>query len=90
MRCTRLFESIHECDDIELDQSNFISLVAKHKALLLRNKEGEDVFNVNDFGNIVSSLGLKDYPYVGGAAPRRIIPVEAGDNLVYTASKLSI
>ena len=81
------FESIDKYNKIELDQGNFISLLAKHKALILRNKEDKDVFKTNDFAIIVLNLALKYYLYVWGAAPKIIIPIKAGDNLVYIVSK---
>jgi len=70
-----------------LDQKKIISLLAEHKALLLRASDNEDLFTVNDFGNYIASLRLEKYPYVGGAAPRRIIPCDAGDDLIYTANE---
>ena len=86
----RLFEDINERIPIKgkLDQEKFVELLAKHKGLLIRPDENEEV-TVDDFGSFIASLELESYPYVGGAAPRRIIPVDApgGDNMVYTANE---
>uniref|UniRef100_A0A7S2I4B2 NADP-dependent oxidoreductase domain-containing protein n=1 Tax=Helicotheca tamesis TaxID=374047 RepID=A0A7S2I4B2_9STRA len=90
MRYTRLFENINQSDNIASDTLNtqkFVSLLAQHKALLLRSDDDENPFNVNEFGNFISNLGLESYPYVGGAAPRRNIPVDAGDNIIFTANE---
>jgi len=90
MRYTRLFENINQSENIDyssLNTQTFALLLAKYKALLLRSDENEAPFTVNDFGNFISNLGLEKYPYVGGAAPRRIIPVDAGDDLIYTANE---
>mmetsp|Transcript_48107 Transcript_48107/g.145300 ORF Transcript_48107/g.145300 Transcript_48107/m.145300 type:complete len:650 (-) Transcript_48107:424-2373(-) len=90
MRFTRLFEDIDSSESLpsrSLDQGKFVELLAKHKALLLRADENEEPLSVNDFGDLVASLRLKKYPYVGGAAPRRIIPVNAGNDIVYTANE---
>ena len=91
MRVTRIFEDLGSSDplpgDGTLDQPTFVSLLARHKALILRSDADKPPMSVDDFGNLVSGLGLKRYPYVGGAAPRRTIPVSAGDDLVYTANE---
>ena len=90
MRYTRLFESIDKSSVIEkLDQSLFLDLLVKHKALLFRSSENEPHLSVDDFGHILAALNLEPYPYVGGAAPRRIVKVNApgGDNMIYTANE---
>ena len=90
MRFTRLFENIQQSTNIKnLDQALFLDLITKHKALLFRSSENEPVLSVNDFGRILVSLNLAPYPYVGGAAPRRVIKVDApgGDNMIYTANE---
>jgi len=55
----------------------------------VRSDQKNAPLTVNDFAQIISDLNLKHYPYVGGAAPRRIIPVDVpgGDNMVYTANE---
>ena len=89
MKFSRIFENLNESTNVAggLRQETFLDLIAKHKALLIQNSEGKAPFTVNDFGNFISGLGLGAYKYFGGAAPRRIIPVDAGDNLVYTANE---
>ena len=90
MKYARLFEDINERIPIEgsFDQKTFIELLAKHKALLIRPDENEEV-TVDDFGSFMVNLNLEPYPYVGGAAPRRIIPVNTpgGESMVYTANE---
>lgn len=90
MKYTRLFENIDERVPIngKLSQDDFIELLAKHKALLIRPDENENV-SVEDFASFMSHLDLEAYPYVGGAAPRRIIPVNVpgGEDMVYTANE---
>mmetsp|Transcript_10157 Transcript_10157/g.12873 ORF Transcript_10157/g.12873 Transcript_10157/m.12873 type:complete len:645 (+) Transcript_10157:113-2047(+) len=90
MKYTRLFENINESVPIEgkLSQEAFISLLAQHKAILIRPSEGEKI-DVDDFGSFIAGLDLERYPYIGGAAPRRIIPVNVpgGDEMVYTANE---
>lgn len=97
MRYTRLFESSSnnafdesvEIGDLKcgLSQQTLVTLLAKHKGLLIRSSQGEGPLSVEDFGWYLKSLELTPYPYVGGAAPRRIIPVEAGQDLIYTANE---
>lgn len=88
---SRLFENVNEREPLgtSFDQNQFIELLSKHKALLVQSKDGEDPLSVNEFGKIIYDLGLQHYPYVGGAAPRRIIPVDVpgGDNMIYTANE---
>lgn len=91
MKYTRLFENIDErvpIDNGKLSQTEFVELLAKHKALLIRPDDGEHV-SVDDFASFMSNLDLESYPYVGGAAPRRIIPVNVpgGEEMVYTANE---
>ena len=91
MRYSRLFENLNdniEIEDVEkFDQQALVSLLAKHKGLLFRASESERPFSVDDFGHFIASFNLEKYPYVGGAAPRRIIPCTAGDDLIYTANE---
>ena len=86
MKCTRILENIDETISIpNLDQNTFLSLLAKNKALLLRSDDPDNKpFTVDEFAKFLTSLNLEYYPYVGGAAPRRIIPVNVpgGDNMV--------
>ena len=90
MKYTRLFENIDERVPIngKLSQDEFVELLAKNKALLIRPDENESV-SVEDFASFMSHLDLEAYPYVGGAAPRRIIPVNVpgGEDMVYTANE---
>jgi hypothetical protein len=46
------------------------------------------LLSVNDFGQFLVDLQLEYYPYIGGAAPRTIIPVDASpDPIVFTANE---
>jgi len=47
----------------------------------------KEVLSVEDFGHFLVDLQLEYYPYIGGAAPRRIIPVTAGTDIVFTANE---
>jgi hypothetical protein len=72
-----------EIDD--LNPRTFVNLLDQHKALLLASTD--EPFSTQDFGTLVASLNLTRYPYVGGAAPRTIIPVDAGADIVFTANE---
>jgi len=87
MRVTRIFEDLqgHESHS-NLGQDDFVGLLAKHKALLLRSDEDQNPFNVDEFAEIIEDLRLSKYEYVGGAAPRRLIPVKANVE-VFTANE---
>lgn len=90
MRYTRLFENLNGSTHIEskdFNQGKLIQLLAKHKAILIQRDENENPMTTNDFGNFIASFHLEKYPYVGGAAPRRIIPCDAGEDLIYTANE---
>lgn len=71
----------------------FVDLMDRHKALLIQSGQDfnpnsdVDVLSTEDFGCFVADLQLEKYPYVGGAAPRRIIPVKAGDDIIFTANE---
>ena len=60
----------------------FVDLMDSHKALLFPS-----CFDVETFGQFVSDLELQYYPYVGGAAPRTVIPTAAGKDIVFTANE---
>jgi hypothetical protein len=68
MRITRIFEDLqgHESHS-SLSQDNFVELLARHKALLLRSDQDEDPWNVDDFAQTIEGLKLTRYEYVGGA-----------------------
>ena len=70
----------------DLDGRGFADLLDRHKALVFRRAPP---LSVQDFGSFVVARQLQDYPYVGGAAPRRVIPVEAapGKDIVFTANE---
>ena len=51
----------------------FVDILDGHKALLIGDSNDSDRLQINDFGLFVKSLGLSDYPYIGGAAPRTSI-----------------
>jgi hypothetical protein len=63
----------------------FVDLLDHHKALLVQSPDGN--LTANDFGQFVVDLQLEYYPYIGGAAPRSIIPVNAGKDIVFTANE---
>ena len=86
MRVTRIFETEKSENINDINQKSFVALVAKHKALLLQADEGRVPFSVNDFARFTEGLQLEKYEYVGGAAPRRLIPVDA-DVEVFTANE---
>eukprot|EP00804_Cyclotella_cryptica_P024776 CCRYP_001744-RC/>CCRYP_001744-RC protein AED:0.10 eAED:0.10 QI:259/1/1/1/1/1/7/113/645 len=86
MKLTRLFESSESETINSLDQEEFVELAAKHKALLLQADDGAEPFSVEDFAQLAESLSLQHYEYVGGAAPRRLIPVKANVE-VFTANE---
>jgi len=86
MKVTRILENLNDYRrGVELDQSSLIHELANHKALLLQSEE--DPWSVHEFGHLLKSFNLKSYPYVGGAAPRRLIPCDAGDDFIYTANE---
>ena len=90
MRFTRLFEqAFTESTTIQgdLNQDTFVDLLAKHKAILLRSDEDETPYTVHDFARIIQTLKLDEYEYIGGAAPRRIIPTDVPGVTVYTANE---
>ena len=61
-------------------------LLQQHKALILQSTADES-WNVEDFGQFVTECDLEYYPYIGGAAPRTIIPVKAGQDIIFTANE---
>jgi hypothetical protein len=65
-----------------LTSREFVDLLDSHKALLFQGAK-----TVEDFGEFVTSLQLESYPYVGGAAPRTIIPVSSGKDIIFTANE---
>jgi D-xylose reductase len=70
----------------DLHPRQFVDLLDQHKALILQSSSNEP-WTTDDFGAIVSRLQLEYYPYIGGAAPRTIIPVKAGGDIVFTANE---
>lgn len=88
-RVTRLLENLDSSTSVSKDFStqHFVQLLASHKALLFQNEESDAAMDVEAFGSFVKRLNLTSYPYVGGAAPRTMIPVEAGNDIVYTANE---
>lgn len=63
----------------------FCDLMDQHKALLIQQKG--DTLSIEDFGSMVAGFELEKYPYVGGAAPRTVIPVAAGKDILFTANE---
>jgi hypothetical protein len=76
-----------------LQPHQFIDLLDQHKALLFQSSSttgtGNDTppFTTDDFGDFVSNLQLEYYPYIGGAAPRTVIPTKAGGDIIFTANE---
>jgi len=93
LHCTRLFESsTSDSAEFTVDRSlmttkAFTDMLDTDKALLIRGLDSE--LSVQDFGDFVSkSLSLGYYPYIGGAAPRRVIlEDDRGDAIVFTANE---
>jgi hypothetical protein len=69
-----------------LQPRQFVDLLDQHKALIFKSA-GPEPFTTDDFGDLVANLQLEYYPYIGGAAPRTIIPVKAGGDIVFTANE---
>ncbi len=68
--------------------NDFIRVLDESKGILLQADDIDKTpLTVEDFGSFVKGLNLTPYPYVGGAAPRRVIPVAAGEDIVYTANE---
>lgn len=79
MRVTRLLEDPTSADNVgSIGQEQFVSLLAKHKALLLQSDEGSDPPTVEEFAGFMEGLKLEKYEYLGGAGEKRD---EDGSNL---------
>ena len=76
-----------EVDD-KVQPRDFVHWLDRHKALIFRRNSNAPL-SVEDFGDFVMNCQLQDYPYVGGAAPRRVIPVQAapGKDIIFTANE---
>ena len=61
--------------EIDFTTRNFVDVLDAHKALVLTSP-GSDIWSVQDFADLLVGLNLTYYPYIGGAAPRTIIPVQ--------------
>jgi hypothetical protein len=72
-------------EDNDLTPRRFVDLLDQHKALLFQSHDTN--LTVEDFGRFVAKLQLTHYPYIGGAAPRTVIPVEAGKDIIFTANE---
>lgn len=73
---------------LDFTSADFVRLLDIHKGVLLQADDVEkSPLTVEDFGSFVAGLNLTPYPYVGGAAPRRVIPVAAGEDIVFTANE---
>lgn len=76
--------------EVDLEPRRFVDLLDRQKAVLLQSTNSTEgcPLTPDDFGQIVVDLQLTRYPYVGGAAPRTIIPVKASkDDIVFTANE---
>jgi len=79
-------EEVLSFDDLK--PKAFVDLLDRHKALIFRSGGDDAVLTPDDFGQFVCDLQLERYPYVGGAAPRTIIPTAASkDAIVFTANE---
>ena len=68
MRATRLLEYPANGESFSsIGQEQFVSLLAKHKALLLQSDEGSDPLTVDEFAEFMEGLKLEKYEYLGGA-----------------------
>jgi hypothetical protein len=83
-----------EWDALKAQPRTFVDLLDQHKALLFSCAAADEdsdktatCLTPDDFGQFVVDLKLTYYPYVGGAAPRSIIPVSAGKDIVFTANE---
>lgn len=89
-----LFDSKGGSGELSFDDlpkpKGFVDLLDRHKALLFRHSGDDDEksLTTDDFGSFVVGLDLERYPYIGGAAPRTIIPVSCTkDDIVFTANE---
>ena len=71
----------------KVEPAELIRDLDRNKALLIQSDEKTGPFTLEDFGAFVAGLKLEKYEYVGGAAPRKVIPVAAGDDIVFTANE---
>ena len=69
----------------EFSQGEFVDNLDHQKAVLIRREEKS--LSVEEFGELLVGFDLEHYPYVGGAAPRTIIPVSAGKDIIFTANE---
>lgn len=83
---TRILEDQSSSETVEVTPESLLPMLAASKALLL-SKNGGDRLDVEGFGALVAGLNLEKYEYYGGAAPRRVIPVKAGNDIVFTANE---
>lgn len=73
MRVTRIFEDLQGHDSYgSLSQEEFVKLLARHKALLVRSDNDQASWSCDDFANFVGGLCLTRYEYVGGAGKYRL------------------
>ena len=69
----------------DLSQGELVDSLDHQKALLIRGVDNP--LSVEEFGKLLVGFNLESYPYVGGAAPRTIIPVSAGKDIIFTANE---
>ena len=74
-----------DVDEKTLTPRCFVDFLDKYKALVFRNEDRS--CSVEEFGHFTVNLQLQKYPYIGGAAPRTIVPVAAGNDIVFTANE---
>jgi alpha-ketoglutarate-dependent taurine dioxygenase len=88
-RVTPLLEGagaeVFTVEDKEFTPRLFVDLLDQHKALIFQSPDSN--LTTEDFGRFLVKLQLEHYPYIGGAAPRTVIPVEAGQDIIFTANE---
>lgn len=94
MRIVRLLEvdpNEENCSKLNhegtLKSETLLPMLDESKALLIQSDANVGPYTTEDFGAFVAGLNLTPYPYVGGAAPRRVIPVSSGEDIVFTANE---
>jgi hypothetical protein len=73
----------------DIQPRQFVDLLDQHKALIISRAVDSNAtpLTQEDFGDFLVSLQLEYYPYIGGAAPRTVIPLKAGPDIVFTANE---
>ena len=75
---------IKTLDEFKEDLTN---LLDSHKALYCDFRNHEDC-SKDEFIQVFMDASYKPFLYEGGAAPRTMIPVKQGSNILYTANEV--